>query len=72
MFKVDVQSDTNKARIFTQVVCADTLYEAELLALSLVSRHNPDKQIMLVHRGNLIYEIYEIINPIGRVRIKVM
>lgn len=70
MFKVAVQKVGGEPLSFQQVVCVDSLYEAEIMALRLASNHFEGRSIMLVHTGGLIYDIFEVGEPIGQVRIR--
>jgi len=72
LFSIALQTDAAKSFIRLQTVCVDTLPEAEIMALRVASKHFSSKQVMIVHRGNLIYDIYEIAEPIGQVQIKTM
>lgn len=70
MFNIILQKSGKSGACSTQPVCLDTLYEAELMALELATKHFKDKQVMLVHRSNLLYDIYEIDKPIGSIQIR--
>jgi len=72
VFSIALQVDKAKPFIKLQTVSVDSLPEAEILALEAACKHFESKRVMLVHRGNLTYDIYEIFDPIGRVRIKTM
>ena len=70
MFKVAVQKSGFVQAAAIHNVCVDSLYEVELMALELARRHFETQNVMLVHVGGLIYEIYEVSEPIGIVKIK--
>lgn len=71
MFTLDLVNRSGILKHYVYKVNSDSLYEAEHLALQIVSKHFSDKKIMLVHKDNLIYDIFEITEPIGQVAIKV-
>ena len=67
MFNIAVQPSTETRTPTFQVVYVDSLGEAELMGLALARRRFGDTPIMLVHRGDLEYDVYEISEPIGSV-----
>lgn len=70
MFKVMLQQYNNASAIRQQHVCVDSLPEAEIMALKLASKHYKTENLILVHRGDLIYDVYEVFEPVGQVLIK--
>ena len=72
MFKVTVQNYDNASAVRQQVVSVDSLPEAEILALKVVTKHYKTDNLILVHRGDLIYDVYEIFEPVGQVFIKTL
>jgi len=70
MFKVAIQKVFDKPLYFQQVVVVDSLCEAELMALKLAAKQFNTITVMLVHTGNLFYDIYQVGEPIGRIQIK--
>lgn len=73
MFGISIRklSNTTKHGFFvTRTVEVDTLPEAERLATLLASDKFPDTPIVLVHKGDLEYEIFEVSEPVGIVKIK--
>ena len=57
---------------FNQLVSADTLHEAEQAAMALASEHFEGVSVVLVHIGALVYNVYEIEEPIAQVQISTM
>lgn len=72
MFKVAIQAQSKRPVSTIQVVCVDSLPEAELMALKLAGKYYKCNNLMLVHRANLLYDIYEIFEPVGQVQITTM
>jgi len=72
VFSIALQTSEKPVFFRVQTVSVDSLPEAEILALKAARKHFMSKQVMIVHRGNLIYDIYEIFEPIGRIKIKTM
>lgn len=70
MFRVALQESLDRPLYFQQVVVVDSLYEAELMALKLATQRFNNANLVIVHRGNLVYDIYEVAEPVGRVQIK--
>ncbi len=70
MFNIAVQPNNDTRNPAFQIVYADSLHEAEIMAVSLASRRFGNAPVMLVHRGDLVYDIYEIAEPIGSVVIR--
>lgn len=69
MFTVMLQKPGSGCGCFNQLVSADTLGEAELAAMELASEHFEGVSVMLVHIGALVYNVYEIEEPIAQVQI---
>lgn len=69
MFKVAFRIGAEKSLYGTQIVCVDSLPEAEIMALDVVDKHFQGRNLFLVHKGDLVYEIYEIGALIGEVMI---
>jgi len=69
MFKVAFRKFANKAVFGTQFVCVDSLPEAEIMAVKIVDKHIQGKALLLVHKGDLVYDIYAVDKPIGEVLI---
>lgn len=70
MFRVAVQEPGKEALFSVHTVSVNSLYEAERIAVELAQKQYPDMSVMLVHRGGLVYDIYEIAEPIGQVQIQ--
>ena len=69
MFHVLMQKRGKVQGCFQEAVSADSLHEAEQAALQLLSEHFPGREIVLVHIGALVYEAYEVTEPIAQVSI---
>ena len=72
MFKVIIHNPDQKKQFTLHTTAVDSLPEAEIMALGLVRKQYRNDHLMLVHKGELVYEIYEIFEPIGSVQIKTM
>ena len=72
MFSVALLTREKQSFAKLQQVCVDSLPEAEILALKLACKYYRTNAIMIVHRGNLEYDIYETFAPIGSIRIKTL
>lgn len=71
MFKITIQKVDSAKLSRLQLISTDSLFEAEQVALKIVAKYFNNTDVMLVHRGNLEYDIYEIFEPIGSVIIKI-
>lgn len=69
MFQVAVKSEDKKHRLRVQKVSVERLPEAEKAALKLASKVFNGTDIILVHIGDLEYEVHELFEPIGQVKI---
>ena len=72
MFKVILKQNDQGENTRQQVICVDSLPEAEVLARKVAIKHYKTSNLILVHRGDLIYDVYEIFEPVGQVYIKTM
>jgi hypothetical protein len=69
VFKVAFRIGAEKSLWGTQIVCVDSLPEAEIMALKVVDKHFQSKALLLVHKGDLVYDVFEIGALIGEVLI---
>lgn len=72
MFKVGLQKKGQGKAAAVCTLSVDSLPEAELLALKFARTMFKGIDIMLVHKGDLEYDVYETFEPIGRVGIKTL
>jgi len=72
MFSVEIQATSKQPVSTKQTVLVDTLPECEILALKLAAKYYKSNNLMLVHRDNLLYDIYEVFEPVGQLQIKTM
>lgn len=70
MFQVALQRLGREQGVFQQSVSADSLHEAEQAATALASEHFEGVSVVLVHIGALVYNVYEVEEPIAQVLIK--
>lgn len=70
MFRVQLEKCGQGASFFQLTVSADTLDEAESAARNFVSQHLGGVPVVLVHVGDLTYEVYELTSPLARIKIR--
>lgn len=70
MFHIALQKPGKGCGLFQQAVSADSLGEAEQAAMELASEHFEGVSVVLVHIGALVYNVYEVDEPIAQVLIK--
>ena len=69
MFIVHLKKSVDKSIQAIHTVCVDTLYEAEIMAQKTASKYFGGGQVVLVHRGELEYDVYKVTKPVGCIRI---
>jgi hypothetical protein len=69
MFKVAFRKCVGRSLWGTQLVCVDSLPEAEIMAVKILGKHIQGKKLMLLHKGDLLYDVYAVDKPIGEVAI---
>jgi len=69
MFKVAFRKFANRSIWGTQLVCVDSLPEAEIMALRVADKHIQGKKLLLLHKGDLVYDVYAVDKPIGEIAI---
>ena len=70
MFNIIVHPLDNKSYQVTQRCNADTLSDTEGFIKSIIDRLYPDKAYIIIYRGDLTYEIYEVNEPMAIVEIR--
>ena len=69
MFKVAFRKCVDRSLWGTQIVCVDSLPEAEIMAVKILDKHIQGKKLLLVHKGDLVYDVFAVDKPIGEVLI---
>ena len=70
MYQVDLQTSIDPIIYSRRMICCETLVEAEVIALKLAIKRFGVGRLVMVHRGDLSYDIFEVTKPIARLRIK--
>lgn len=66
-----VMQKTGHTNAFCQLmVSGESLHEAEQAALVFASEHFKGKRIVLVHVGNLMYDVFEVRHRVAKLHIK--
>lgn len=69
MFKVKIRSDSIPRSYTERNFFVSSLSEAELKAFDLVKEHFQTDSIVVVHRAELVYDIYQVVKRMGQVKI---
>jgi hypothetical protein len=69
MFKVSFRKCVNPSVWGTQIVCVDSLPEAETMAVKILYKHIQGKKLLLVHKSDLVYDVFAVDKPIGEIAI---
>ena len=70
MFKVVIKHNNTNCIHLQKFVSVDSLPEVELMALDLARKHFHANNLILVYVDNLMYDIYEVGEPIGKLTVK--
>lgn len=70
MFKILIKPDIERNFAFGQVCCCDTLIQAEQYALGMLRKQFADSNVLMVHREDLVYDVYDIGDPVAELQIK--
>ncbi|KKN09379.1 hypothetical protein LCGC14_1047300 [marine sediment metagenome] len=71
MFNIKVSYGSGNSFNVRQLVVADCLPEAEESALAVLTRLFPDIEFVLVHNGDLSYNMYRVDEPMAVVNISI-
>jgi hypothetical protein len=69
MFKVAFRKCVGRSLWGTQLVCVDSLPEAEIMVVKIMAKHIQGKKLMLLHKGDLVYDVYAVDKPVAEIAI---